>query len=71
MERIGRIVYPGRWPAARVSAWNVARRNGIAHIRQLPGMTHNTPGGYMDRAARTSGGERNPDATARVITSVL
>src|SRR5262249_52924804 len=53
MERIGRIVYPGRWPIARSSAWNTARARGVVRVQDLPGMAHNTPGGYMDPEART------------------
>jgi hypothetical protein len=71
MERIGRIVYPGRWPIARESAWNVARREGVVRIQPMPGMSHNTPGGYMDPGARTTSGEVNPEVTARVIASMV
>ena len=70
MERIGRIVYPGRWPIASASAWNAARREGIIRVRTLPGMAHNTPGGYMDAAAAASG-QPNPDVTAQIIASTL
>ncbi len=71
MERIGRIVYPGRWPIARASAWNAARSKGTVYIKRLPGMTHNTPGGYMDPNARTSSGELNPELTAETIAGTL
>ena len=33
MERIGRIVYPGRWPIARASAWNAARSTGVVEVK--------------------------------------
>jgi hypothetical protein len=71
MERIGRIVYPGRWPIARGSIWNAARARGVVHVQHLPGMAHNTPGGYMDPDARTSTGELNPELTARAIAATL
>jgi hypothetical protein len=71
MEHVGRIVFPGRWPVARQSAWYLARRDGIVTVRRLPGMTHNTPGGYMDPAAHTSGGEANPAVTARAIAAAV
>jgi hypothetical protein len=71
MERIGRIVYPGRWPIARQSAWNVARRAGVVRIQRMPGMSHNTPGGYMDPGVRTTSGEVNPEVTARIIASIV
>jgi len=71
MEKVGRIVYPGRWPIARASAWNTARLSGVVHVQRLPGMTHNTPGGYMDPNARTSTGELNPELTAETIVAAL
>jgi hypothetical protein len=71
MERIGRIVYPGRWPIARASAWNAARENGVVQVQHLPGMAHNTPGGYMDPTAHTTTGELNPELTARAIAATL
>jgi hypothetical protein len=71
MERIGRIVYPGRWPVATSSAWNAARRAGVVRVKVLPGMGHNTPGGYMDGAAHALTGKPNPEITAEVIASIL
>ena len=71
MERIGRIVYPGRWSSAYGSAWNVARRNGLLRIQRLPCMAHNTPGGYMDANTCGSTGEPNPNVTAREIVAAL
>jgi hypothetical protein len=71
MERVGRIVYPGRWPIARASAWNVARQSGVLRVQRLPGIAHNTPGGYMDPEARASTGELNTELTARAIAAVL
>jgi hypothetical protein len=71
MERIGRIVYPGRWPVARSSAWNMARRGGVVNVQRLPGMTHNTPGGYMDPNGHTTTGELNPALTAKVIADAI
>ena len=71
MEKIGRIVYPGRWPIARASAWNAARSIGVVEIKPLPGMAHNTPGGYMDPNARASSGELFPELTARAIAGTL
>ncbi|HEY2596706.1 MAG TPA: hypothetical protein VGK33_22660 [Chloroflexota bacterium] len=71
MERIGRIVYPGRWPIARASAWNVARSTGVVEVKHLAGMAHNTPGGYMDPNAHTLSGELFPQLTAETIASTL
>ncbi|HEY1294783.1 MAG TPA: hypothetical protein VGJ60_17020 [Chloroflexota bacterium] len=71
MELIGRIVYPGRWPIARASAWNAARSSGLVEVKPLAGMAHNTPGGYMDPNFRTASGESFPEVTARAIVSTL
>jgi hypothetical protein len=71
MERVGRIVYPGRWPIVATSDWNTARRDGVVQVRVLPGMAHNTPGGYMDEAARAGSGQPFPELTAQVIADTL
>jgi hypothetical protein len=71
MERVGRFVYPGRWPIARGSAWNAARSSGVINVQHLPGMAHNTPGGYMDPNGRTSSGDLNPELTAKVIAAAI
>jgi hypothetical protein len=71
MEKIGRIVYPGRWPIARNSAWNAARRVGVVNVEHLPGMAHNTPGGYMDPNGRTTSGELNPALTVKAIAAAI
>jgi hypothetical protein len=71
MEKIGRIVYPGRWPIARASAWNAARSSGVVEVTHLPGMAHNTPGGYMDPNAHTLSGELFPRLTAEAIVNAL
>jgi hypothetical protein len=71
MERVGRVVYPGRWPLASRSAWNVARRGGWLHVQRLAGMTHNTPGGYMDGTAYGAADESNPLRTAHAIAAVV
>ena len=71
MERVGRVVYPGRWPLASTSAWNVARRGGWLHVQRLAGMRHNTPGGYMDATAYGAAEESNPLRTARAIAAVV
>jgi hypothetical protein len=71
MERVGRLAYPGRWSLARRSAWNVARRGGWLRVQRLAGMTHNTPGGYMDATAYAADDESNPVRTARAIAAVV
>jgi hypothetical protein len=71
MERVGRVVYPGRWSLASRSAWNVARRCGWLHVQRLAGMAHNTPGGYMDGTAYGGADEPNPLRTARAIAAVV
>jgi hypothetical protein len=71
MERVGRIVYPGRWPIIPTSDWNTALRDGVIHVRVMPGMTHNTPGGYMDGAMHAGNGEAFPELTAQVIAETV
>lgn len=48
VERLGRRIFPGRWPIMRHSTWNQALVNDRATIIDMGDMTHNGPGSYLD-----------------------
>jgi hypothetical protein len=48
VERLGRRIFPGRWPIMRHSTWNQALADGRATITDMGDMIHNGPGSYLD-----------------------
>jgi hypothetical protein len=49
----------------------MARRGGWLHVQRLAGMTHSTPGAYMDGTAYGAADESNRLHTARAIAAVV
>lgn len=49
VERLGVLVFPGRWRISRRSGWNVARRAGRVTIHELTGARHFGRRGYLSR----------------------
>ncbi len=52
---LGRTVFPGRWPVATGSFWNLARSEHRLSERVIGSMHHSGPGGYLDPAPRPEG----------------
>jgi len=48
VERLGRRIFPGRWPVMRHSTWNRALADGRTTIIDMGDMVHNGPGSYLD-----------------------
>jgi hypothetical protein len=68
---ISNILYPGRWPIARHSAWNQAKLDGkITFIDPGP-MKHTGRGDYFDRKETLPDGQSYLDKTVSVIATAL
>jgi hypothetical protein len=52
---LGRTIFPGRWPVAGGSFWNVARVEDRLTERVIGPMGHAGRGGYLDASARPGG----------------
>lgn len=48
VQRVGPIVFPGRWPLLRTSLWNEGKRNGRITVQCVGPMTHVDKNGYFD-----------------------
>jgi hypothetical protein len=68
---ISNILYPGRWPISRHSAWNRAKSSGkITTIAPGP-MKHTGRGDYFDHKTTLPDGQRYLDKTVSVIVTAL
>jgi hypothetical protein len=66
---LGRAVFPGRWPVATSSFWNVARSEHRLSERRIGPMHHSGPGGYLDPAPRPDGAYL--DTTVREVADAV
>ncbi|MBF2001009.1 MAG: CAAX protease [Synechococcales cyanobacterium M58_A2018_015] len=71
VERIGPIMFPGRWPIFPLSYWNRAKRRGKISIVPLGPMGHQVPGGMMDPEALLPDGRSHLQHTIEVILQIL
>lgn len=71
VERIGPMMFPGRWKMFPLSYWNRAKRRGNISIISMGPVGHQVPGGYMDPKAFLPDGRTNLQATIEVILKIL
>ena len=71
VQKLGQILFPGRWPVMRRSMWNTAERAGkISRICIGPN-GHNDPGGYFDAGSRLPNGKTHADNTADYLADII
>lgn len=71
VERIGPIIFPGRWKIFFLSYWNRAKRRGNITIIDAGPVGHQVPGGYMDPKAVLPDGRTNLQQTIEIILKIL
>jgi predicted Abi (CAAX) family protease len=71
VERLGPIMYPGRWKLFPLSYWNRAKRKGKITIISAGPVGHQVPGGYMDPKAKLPDGRTNLQNTIEIILQIL
>lgn len=72
VERIGPIIFPGRWKIFPLSYWNRAKRRGnISIISAGDSIGHQVPGGYMDPQAKLPDGRTYLQNTISIILKIL
>ncbi|MFB2877605.1 CAAX protease [Floridanema aerugineum] len=71
IERIGPIIFPGRWKLFFLSYWNRAKRKGKISIISLGPVGHQVPGGMMDPNAFLPDGRSYLQQTIEVIWQIL
>ncbi len=72
VERVGPLIFPGRWKIFPLSYWNRAKRRGnISIISAGDAVGHQVPGGYMDPQARFPDGRTYLQNTIAMILKIL
>ena len=71
IQRLGVILFPGRWPIATRSVWNKACAAGKITMVPMGPFGHNGPGGYLDHTSLTEDGRSYFDVTVATIVRLL
>lgn len=71
VERIGPLMFPGRWKLFPLSYWNRAKRKGKISIISLGPVAHQVPGGLMDPKALLPDGRTHLQQTVEMILQSL
>lgn len=68
---ISKILYPGRWPISKHSAWNQAEHDGKITVIDPGPMKHTGRGDYFDRKETLPDGQSYLNKTVSVIATAL
>jgi len=72
VERLGPMMFPGRWKLFALSYWNRAKRLGkISFVSLGPTVGHQLPGGLMDPKAYLPDGRSHLQQTVDYIVQIL
>jgi len=71
VQRIGAVVFPGRWPLLPNSTWNRARAQGRVQIIRPGPFKHTGKGGYLDAETRLPDGRTCLEATLDTVAGLI
>ena len=71
VERLGPVMFPGRWKIFPLSYWNRAKRRGKISIIPLGPVGHNVPDGMMDPGKYLADGRSYLQQTLDTILCIL
>lgn len=71
VERLGPIMFPGRWKLSYLSYWNRAKRLGKISLISLGPVGHQVPGGMLDPVAYLPDGRSHLEQTVDYIVRIL
>ncbi len=71
VEKLGPIMFPGRWPLFPLSYWNRAKHLGKISLISLGPVGHQVPGGMMDPKAYLPDGHSHLQHTIDYILRIL
>jgi len=71
VERLGRLICPGRWPLMQHSYWNQALQRGSISIIDMGPMTHNGLGAYLDVESTLPNGHSYLDETVDTLVQLM
>jgi len=70
-QKLGDILWSGRWPIMGQSAWNRAKAQGRISMVDLGPMAHNSYGGYYDVRVKLPDGKNYCVATADAVREAI
>ena len=71
VQKIGEILWSGRWPIMTQSPWNRAKASGRIELVNLGPMAHNAYGGYYDVRVSLPNGKNYCQATAEAVSQFI
>lgn len=71
VQRIGAIVFPGRWPMLVNSDWNTAKTQEKITIVRIAGVKHTGASGYLDGDTRLPDGQTYLENTVDTIVTLV
>ncbi len=71
VEKLGPIMFPGRWPLLFLSNWNCAKRRDKISFVSLGPVAHNAEAGPMGAEARLPDGRTYLQQTLDIISGIL
>ncbi len=71
IQRMGGVLYAGRWPGAVQSPWNRAKAAGRITLRSLGPIAHNGKGNYFSTETHLPDGRSYAELTVQSIVEVL
>jgi len=71
LQKLGEILWSGRWPVMLQSDWNRAKARGRISMIDLGPMAHNSYGGYYDVRVKLPDGENYCVATANAVRNAV
>lgn len=71
VDRLGAIVFPGRWRVLQHSDWNWAISRGKISVLTVGPMGHNGPGSYLCQQSHLADGQSYLDKTAAVVAALI
>ncbi len=71
VERLGPLVFPGRWRCQPLSYWNRAKRRGKVSLISLGPVGHELPGGILDADCLLPDGRSSMQQTVDRVSAIL
>ncbi len=71
VEKVGAVLFPGRWPVSVLSNWNFAKRRGRIAFVSLGEVGHNCEDGPMGHEATLADGRTHLEQTIDLMTGIL
>lgn len=71
VQRLGFLMFPGRWPILPYSDWNQARANGRIQLVDMGAIDHTGKDGYLDSKQILPDGRSFLEQTISTITAII